>query len=484
MTDLVDTTSDAWPDPPDGELDLPMLEMIHQDKDGYVALTNKSPTWKNVASLKIKDLRNMLPGFVDQLLNDSYMSVNSMQPPKGHHHRGTDMVRRIQACYSDIDHYKYDLSYEETYALLFAMVASEYVPWPSIVAKSGRGMYVLWCFEQPEQYDSEQKDLYRRTQTRICEVLSRLGADPKAKDSSRVLRLPGSYHSKAKAHVRYTPTFDGDGELVTYTLADLAEQVLDVHLPNEPRRVIPARLNASPLRTLPPATVRPAGDPLPAGSLLDNDLPTGPTSPEKRAPTARYFDLVTIAEKRGGICEGYRETFLWRFAGCLQVMGYWGRELFDRVSRINSQACRPPLTKSEVHSACRKPKGWYITSAGQVRNIRSDTIAKELDITSIEANRWGLTSIMPHGTKAKRRQNTKARSRSRKKKTAARRKSLTELIQPLISRRHPTSLRILADYLALHKHKCSHETVRKDLAIMGWKIDQHTGQFISLDKVK
>jgi hypothetical protein len=481
MTDLVDTTSDAWPDPPAGKLDLPLLELFHQDKEGYVALTNKSPTWKNVTSLQIKDLRNMLPGYVDQLLNDSYMTVNSMQAPKGKHYRGNEMVRRIQACYSDIDFYKYDLSYEETYALLFAMVASEYVPWPSIVAKSGRGMYAFWCFEQPEQYDREQQDLYRRTQDRICDILSRLGADPGAKDSARVLRLPGSYHTKAQAHVRYTPTFDGDGELVTYTLTDLAEKVLDVHLPNEPKRL------ASPtpaLRALPQPTVQPAGKPLPTGSLLGDNLPTGSVSPEKRAPTARYFDFVTIAEQRGGICEGYREKYLWRFAGCLQVMGYYGRELFNRVWKINEEACRPPLTKSEVHSACNKPNGWYITSAGP-RNIRSDTIARELDVTATEAIRWKLTSIMPHGTKAKRRRNTKARTRSRTKKTAARRVALDKLIQPLIRRRHTTSLRLLAEHLEQsHRIRCSHETVRKDLAILGWKLDHQTSHFVALDSEK
>jgi len=468
----------TWSEPPDGQLDLPMMELIHKDHDGYVALCSKSTPRFNVTSIRIRDLRRMLPGFVEQLMTDGYMAVNSMAKPKGGHLRGNDMVRRVQACFSDLDHYKLDMTFEQTYAVLFGMVAAGYVPWPSIVAKSGRGMYLFWCFERPEHYTPTHAELYSRTQDRICALLSRIGADPNARDASRVLRIPGSYHTEAKAHVRYTPTFDADGELVTYQLEDLADQVLRVHLPDEPKRITSTSTSTtSSSRPLPAPTIRPGGEPMPAGSLLDEDLPTRSTRPDLRTPWARYFDLVTIAERRGGITEGYRHAFLWRYAGTLVARGLFGRELFDRVWQMNQAACRPPQSRGEVCAACSKPQ-YSVLHDGSRRNIRSATIARELGVTAAEAIRWKLTSIMPHGTKRKIRRNTQARRRTRQRRTEARRKALREFIAPFLAKRgnHTTSLRFISDHLAARGIAASHETVRKDLAALGWRIDQHSGR--------
>lgn len=427
---------DFWPKdetPPD-QLDVPMIELTHRDPDGYIAIMRKPPgedKLKPIYSIRVRELRTMLPELIDQLLQDGYATVNCMKAPRKRKgrtiYRTKDLVKTLQACYSDLDYYKTEQldTFKKAYAVLHMMVANEWVPWPSIVARSGRGMYVFWLFEKPVEYNKNQDELYRQTQGRLNTILSRLGADPRAKDATRVLRIPGSYHTEAKARVHYTANYNGDGELVTYTLDALADSLNKPII--EPAAVEKKRLLPTGPRQLPEIKPAKAGQPLDAGSLMPKHLPKA-DSPEKYPARRRIFDLIKIAESRGGIAPDYRHFFLWRYACCLSGLGIYAKDLFDRVWQINRTACKPPQTAAEIHAACHKAYR-LIFANGKVRGIRGSTIADELGVTAEEAQRLELTAILPRVERERRESERRGRVQANKESQRDKKRKLRRIYQ-------------------------------------------------------
>lgn len=106
------------------------------------------------------------------------------------------------------------------------------VPEPSLVVYSGRGLQVKWVLEEPApsraipRWRSVQRDLLARFQA--------FGADPRALDVSRVLRLDGSTNSRSGhvarvLHRASVPTMGGslrDDGLVVHAFDTLAETLL------------------------------------------------------------------------------------------------------------------------------------------------------------------------------------------------------------------------------------------------------------------
>jgi hypothetical protein len=68
-------------------------------------------------------------------------------------------------------------------------------PLPSAVISSGRGLYAKWYWSKPV----ERADVGRLmgVNRALVRRLDRFGADPKATDATRVLRITGSHHTGA-----------------------------------------------------------------------------------------------------------------------------------------------------------------------------------------------------------------------------------------------------------------------------------------------
>src|SRR6185312_14681400 len=66
---------------------------------------------------------------------------------------------------------------------------------PTQVIRSGRGLYVKWIFD--EFVPGVAKSRWKLCQARLLDIFKDMGADPKARDAARVLRVVGSVNSKA-----------------------------------------------------------------------------------------------------------------------------------------------------------------------------------------------------------------------------------------------------------------------------------------------
>ena len=125
----------------------------------------------------------------------------------------------------DVDCYKVGMSPEQAENLLLLRCEEDGFPLPSLIVRSGRGLQVKWLLKSPlprfalPRWNACQRELVNR--------FLDLGADPAAKDASRVLRLVDTVNTKSNSVVTVSwanPT--GTGEVEAYDFEYLCEFVL------------------------------------------------------------------------------------------------------------------------------------------------------------------------------------------------------------------------------------------------------------------
>jgi len=84
--------------------------------------------------------------------------------------------------------------------------ANPWLPHPTLLIDSGRGCYLVWCLTKPLSPD--QLPQWQMIEDALVSHLAPFGADPKAKDSTRVLRLTGTMHTLAGRPVQGTHLAD------------------------------------------------------------------------------------------------------------------------------------------------------------------------------------------------------------------------------------------------------------------------------------
>lgn len=435
-------TPTPWPDDttPADDLNMNSLAVLHQaaDADSHVVFMAKHTGGglRTVASLRVGDVAETLPGFFDTLLRDGYVTLNWFSHPfRGKdgkmHWRTKSMLRGIGCCYADLDFYALPSAptFAGAYAALHVLVARGLLPWPSAVANSGRGMYALWFFRSAVEAGGEARRLYDATQRRIHNVLRFLGADKKALDTSRVLRLDGSYNTKEGAgRVQWVHSRDSNGKVLAYDLAELACAVCAPAPPQQPPP-LPKAKGETRRQRVRGVTVR-RGEPLRPGSLMPDDLPE-PNSAERYVPHERILDLIDLAESRGGIMEGCRHFFLYRYAQSLAQLGVAGDDLYARIQDVNQRVCGGGQTTDEVKAAC-SVEAWV--RDGGFKQTRSDTIADDLGVSAAEARALGLRSIMPTEERQRRLKEQRAAAKNRRDARRSRKDECVILIRAIMTR--------------------------------------------------
>lgn len=160
--------------------------LYSKEIDGYIQVMQL----KNKKIVDIKNYRGMT--IVDALeeytgKKDTFISVNTTFNGK----RLTSNTRQLRALYIDLDHKEYcfnDLVYRT-----WDLVNEGKIPEPTMVVASGRGAHIYWRIEHaPYQAIATWQEL----EDYLCYQLKDLGADKKAVDAARVLRLPDTINSR------------------------------------------------------------------------------------------------------------------------------------------------------------------------------------------------------------------------------------------------------------------------------------------------
>ena len=270
---------------------------------------------------------------------------------------------RMPVAFSDLDTYKQPrlqgLSPEALTGCLLRACGDSQLPEPSVVVFSGRGLQAKWLFREP----IPQAALPRWTavQQVLNACLADFGADPLAKDASRVLRLEGTVSSRTGEVIRVThrartPTLGGEllsSGVVGYDFDVFADTVLP--LSRAELSVLQAQREAG--RSL-QEVERKAREALLA-RRTNEDSCQAPRD-KRRTPRPliasqlgwdRLGDLRLLAKMRGyeqGLPPGHRNTFVF-LAGCFlaqaRLASAFRAEMFQLAREF-----APSWTNAEVRS--------------------------------------------------------------------------------------------------------------------------------------
>nr|CRY94786.1 hypothetical protein [uncultured prokaryote] len=171
-----------------------------------------------------------------------------------------------------------------------AFCEHEGVPAPSLIVFSGRGLQPKWLFE--EALPQAALPRWNAVQKTLLGKLERYGADPMARDASRVLRLVETINTKSGAYCHVVHQTSGlDGLPIRYDFDAFADLILP--FTREEIRQRRAELAEKALERVQRALERPEC------ILTTDSLNWG-----------RLLDLRQLVAMRGGIHEGMRMMML------------------------------------------------------------------------------------------------------------------------------------------------------------------------------
>ena len=231
--------------------------------------------------------------YVLEHLNPSIDSWIS-QAEFGKANRRVVNLLRIGLVFADLDTYKMPWAAgrgpQGLLQAVLSMCEGEGVPQPSIVVYSGRGLQAKWLLDGCLPRDALPR--WNAVQRHLTDKLAGAGADPAARDASRVLRVVETRNSKSGEQVQVVHVTTGqDGLPKRYSFEYLAECLLpSARWDIEQARAARAE-KASPQLLLLDGFKKPT-------NLV--------ASSGRQLAWRRLEDLRKLAELRGGVQEGQR----------------------------------------------------------------------------------------------------------------------------------------------------------------------------------
>ncbi len=256
---------------------------------------------------------------------------------------------RLGLCFVDLDTYKTPHGENRPETLLGRFLGhcgDEDVPLPSLVIYSGRGLQAKWLLERPlpraalPRWNAVQKELVAR--------LEPFGADPGARDASRVLRLVDTVNTRSGERVRVLWVQRHAEDVRRYPFEWLAETLL------------PVSREALQLKRQPPTAPRTPLKVLPGGKTGNLRVFSG-----RQLAWDRLEDLRKLAQRRGwiehGIPHGYRSKYVhWCLNFLLLSGAVPANQLYLEAQALVREVC-PDFNKdvrSVLSTLYRKAKAY------------------------------------------------------------------------------------------------------------------------------
>ena len=126
---------------------------------------------------------------------DIYISMNTFYKT----YRRIDCLKELRACYIDLDIYNTKFTKEQVIMNLEENYYNQSIPIPNFVMDSGRGLYLIWLINT---VPSKALPLWKAIEEYLYKELKDFGADRKALDPTRILRVEGSINSKSNTMVK------------------------------------------------------------------------------------------------------------------------------------------------------------------------------------------------------------------------------------------------------------------------------------------
>lgn len=314
------------------------INTLHKDSEGYITVAKMGNRWQQYYFEGINDLSINLKG------KDVYISQNTFNNKS----RRLIHLKELKALYIDIDCYKMNLSKE---AVKYFMENDLYgqIPVPNMLIDSGRGLYYIIFLENTM---AEELPKWQLVEKYLYEKLKDLGADNKALDATRVLRVTGTVNSKNNSIVKVIDTYN-----YQYTL----DEIIENYIPE----IIEDRKEKQK-----PKGVRKKGRKKKFVSLFTL----------YKLYYTRFKDVKKLVEIRNYEMTGYREVTLFLLRYFMNV--YHGDDdlVMEEILEINNSFTEP-LEKDEVFKATLSGA---TRATENVYKYSNDKLIKLLDITPLE----------------------------------------------------------------------------------------------------
>jgi hypothetical protein len=182
-------------------------DLLHYDQRGIAILWERGAV-DGCRWIKLRPDDPLIPEILraTEGRNDTYVTPNEFDG-----WRLVRLLRSLRANYVDLDGCT-------SLGDVLDCLTEQRLPCPSVVLYSGRGMHLYWLLES---LPSKALPVWQRIQDALIRALAPLGADPTAKDCTRLLRLVGTRNAKNGEQV-FGHILDGH----RWSLRQLAFEVL------------------------------------------------------------------------------------------------------------------------------------------------------------------------------------------------------------------------------------------------------------------
>lgn len=186
--------------------------LYDESTDGYIQIFNLDENKKaKVYNTKINGLRDIVEEIEEQL--DFFITPNTFFKPQ----RQVNNIRQFRALFMDLDTGEDDKQFVAY--KVFDLADEGLIPKPTMIVDSGRGIHVYWRIKNAPY---QALKTWQELQDLFYTKLKPLGADIRATDGARILRLPNTINSRNNVECRVMWQ-DNEAE---YSMYDLREEYL------------------------------------------------------------------------------------------------------------------------------------------------------------------------------------------------------------------------------------------------------------------
>ncbi len=418
---------------------LDTIRAIHSAQGANVAFMAKDGDGKmrTVGACAVADLERHTATLEPLFGGDFYFSINSValgaSLKNGLKFALREHIRSLNAVYVDIDCYRVGMEPEAALQGVCDAVCERNLPQPSMIARSGRGIYVLWLLRddagtEPPAATALSIEKHGAVCKAIVERTLHLGADNAATDAARVLRVPESINSKSGSEVSWNFCRDVDGSIFTHSLDYLCRFFGVCESPRD--------------GTFGRQILAPGSAPKRAAGAV-----------EKHRRCA--LDIEKIEAARGGWKQGSRWFSLKRYAQILRGTGLKRGEVFARVEAMAAR-CQPAFPSDAGDGTIAQ----LVASAfeGRIVNAAVSSLLALFKVSDADAQELELQTIVPDSVKDARKAEAEANGHQARK--AARQRAIRAHIEA-----NPTDSAIVVQ-IALRADgiEASAATIKRELA--------------------
>lgn len=361
--------------------------LFDETTDGYIQIIKLNSKNIKIYNTSNSELREIVEE--EKGNKDVYIAPNTMYKKQ----RRVNNIRQFRALFQDLDIQNLNYSKEEVIYLIYILSYEKKIPKPSMIVDSGRGLHIYWKIQNAP---FGALHTWQELEDYLYYQLKHLGADRRATDGARVLRLPNTLNSKNNALCEVIEINDD----IEYSMYELREEFLKY----KPKQL---QFQESKTKTK-------------KSKVISNKFFNSYS-----LHTLRIQDIETLCELRGYNLKGYRNMILHCYAYWKGIYTRDIEELEKEVIELNNSFIEP-MKDTEVKAILRCIPKAIDKFIGYEQGIRSgenkrvtkgmrdkegywyknDTLIERLDITRAEQRH--LKTII--GTEEKYQRNNERRT--------------------------------------------------------------------------